>query len=60
MSGYDGQVGAGSTCGSGSGLLRTVCNGGSGATILFGDTQDKLAGAVLDLSRGSDEPYPDR
>ena len=55
MSGYDGQVGAASIVRGGSGLLRTVCKGGSGATILFGDTRHALSGAVLDLSRGGDD-----
>jgi hypothetical protein len=55
MSGYDGRVGACSITGSSSGPLRTVCNGASGATIIFGDTQERLSGAVLDLSRGESD-----
>ncbi len=55
MSGYDGRVGAGSTSVSRSGPLRTVCNGASGTTIIFGDTPERLAGAVLDLTRGESD-----
>lgn len=53
MSGYDGQVGAASTSGGSSDLLRTVCTGGSGTRMILGITRDRLAGAVLDLTRGN-------
>ncbi|MDB5559305.1 MAG: hypothetical protein JWQ36_2239 [Enterovirga sp.] len=55
MSGYDGQVGAGSIAGGGFDLLRTVCNGRTGVQIVFGNTQETLSGAVLDLSRGGED-----
>ncbi len=55
MSGYDGGVGACSIRRSGSDPIRTVLMGGAGATVLFGCTQNGLAGAVLDLSRGDDD-----
>ncbi|NNM72967.1 DUF6101 family protein [Enterovirga aerilata] len=51
MSGYDGRAGERSSRGSGPGPRRTVCEGGSRATIIFGDTRNRLAGAVLDLTR---------
>ena len=54
MSGYDGQAGAASSHGSGSGLVRTVCTGMSGTEIIFGNTSRRMSGAVLDLSRGGD------
>lgn len=55
MSGCDGRVGAASTARRGSGPLRTVLEGGFGATIFFGDTRSELGGAVLDLTRGTSD-----
>jgi hypothetical protein len=55
MSGYDGRVGARSIQRSGSDPVRTVLTGGTGATVFFGNIQNELTGAVLDLSRGDDD-----